>query len=175
MTDDCSPLDIEFWVRDSGTATVSDRQQEVYTTLQEYRDRGQIASVTINRWGNCIRCPQENDNSTPSAYDSDSWATYCLFKEWATRTGYDLRPAFHHCTRTSFIDGHRSEVISPPLLCLAVNVDSELEAVFPCFDGEHLWTVADGLALLDSTRSPSWPDFGHTGLHNPDDTVSNIA
>lgn len=106
---------------------------------------------------------------TPEA--EDDWCqrarrAHEAFREWATEHGRSLEPGFGSKT-VSPIGGDESyEVVSFPVLCLAVYADGDLVCVAPSTDpvtGET-WTVQDCLAQLeaDADVEPATAPSGST-------------
>jgi hypothetical protein len=80
---------------------------------------------------------------------SEAMDTYEEFRAWAEANGFSLEPGFQRRSR-SFIgmDGVE-EVVVFPVVALAVYEGEELEAVFPCTDGERTHTVESALAAFE--------------------------
>jgi hypothetical protein len=80
---------------------------------------------------------------------SEAMETYEEFRAWAETNGFSLEPGFQERSR-SFIgmDGVE-EVVVFPVVALALYRGQELEAVFPCTDGERTYTVESALAAFE--------------------------
>jgi len=75
--------------------------------------------------------------------------TYYEFAEWAAQNGYDLGPAFEQRHR-GFVGLDRvDDVVVFPVATLAVYDGRELQAVFPCADGDLIYRVQDCLEALE--------------------------
>jgi hypothetical protein len=170
---------VEEWIRDSDSSVVNERQRDVWRQLRRFEDTGQVASVEVNVWGECVQWLRDTEDRTDRVPSTGIRTTYRRFEEWATAAGYDLEPGFDRSTRTSLVSPESHEVIVFPLLCLAVYVEGDVHAVFPCLTESRVWTLEDGLAILDPTQPPSWSDFetsheksGRTPNHKCSDRTS---
>lgn len=131
----------------SGTATVSmtlrtrtpvcGPRTDVINRLSELRTAGRIETFEVQTW------PDELVLSETEVTDP-TVETFERFEAWATERGLSVRPAFDVRTVSSLI-GNDREVLTLPMMSLAVSVDDELVGVFPCSDGERTWTVEDCL------------------------------
>lgn len=75
--------------------------------------------------------------------------TYEEFRAWAEANGLSLEPGFQQRSR-SFIGMDDVEtVVVFPVVALAVYEGQELQAVFPCTDGERTHTVESALAAFE--------------------------
>jgi hypothetical protein len=70
--------------------------------------------------------------------------TFERFERWAAAHGLSVRPAFDVRTVSSLI-GRERELLTLPMMSLAVSADGDLVGVFPCRDGERTWTISDCL------------------------------
>jgi len=140
MTDE-PHLRAELYLRGDTYGTF-DAQQQVLNRVNRLEANGVFAeSMVAGEWQR-IRTKAEDARS-------GAIATYEEFADWADRNGSSLEPAFEHRTRTYVGMDQVDEVVVFPVVSLVLYDDTRLQAVFPCTDGEHVYTVGDALDAFD--------------------------
>jgi hypothetical protein len=79
--------------------------------------------------------------------------TFEQFERWADDRGLSVRPAFDVKTVSSIV-GRTRELLTLPMMSLAVSIDGDLVGVFPCSDGERTWTIVDCLDAYEADDDP---------------------
>ncbi|WP_336328612.1 HTH domain-containing protein [Halovenus sp. HT40] len=169
MIEDPTAVTVECWSRNTTEPTVIAWQESVYERLREYANSDRIARLETNTWSKCIRCPTASDDRTETCANK-CWETYCQFEDWATSTGYDLEPGFRRYERSSLASSESCEPVVVPVVSLAVYSEDELGAVFPCSTTDRVWTVEDGLAVIDPDHSVGWADIATEPVTGVSDT-----
>lgn len=124
----------------------------LFERLERLEAEGAIDECDVEVWGRkvCRRLGGERP-----ALGGDVLDTIDEFREWADRTGASVAHCFEeHEVHSELTDEDRTEV-RLPVACLAVRYDDELAAVFPHAKDGREYTVADGIATLDSAESRS--------------------
>lgn len=145
-SDDRSGPHVRLWVRETAPYGVTERVRTVHERLKHLVERGDVAGVEVNVWGRMVASPVEGP---PDDLSAGLRKTLDEFETWADRTGRTLEPAFGVHERASDLAGESDRVVSLPVLCLAVYLDDDLVAVFPCSETDGVRTVEDCLALLE--------------------------
>ncbi|MFC7155044.1 HTH domain-containing protein [Halomarina halobia] len=153
MTVESDPPRVELRVRECTPVGVHDRQEAVYEQLEQLREAGAIADVTVEVWGKQVRVGATTDPAAADAAVRAARSTYEEFEVWAERTGHRLEPAFSTHTLGSLVTDEQVEVVRFPTMCLAVYDADDLLTVVPCSTDEGVRTVGDYLATL---RSGEW-------------------
>lgn len=124
----------------------------VINRLGRLRATGAIEAFEVRTW------PDEIELSTETGSDPVV-ETFERFEAWAADRGLSVRPGFDVRTVSPLV-GRERELLTLPMMCLAVRVDGEtgaentdaagngaddLVGVFPCRDGERTWTIGDYL------------------------------
>jgi hypothetical protein len=128
-----------------------EQQQAVLERLASLADTGRVDRVNREAWTHEL---------TPDA--DDDWcenarAAYSRFWTWANEHDRTLEPAFRTRTVRSMVSDGSYEVITFPVLCVAVYADGSLVEVAPSTDltTDRTYTVRDCLedleASIDST------------------------
>jgi len=140
MTDE-THLRAELYLRGDTYGTF-DAQQQVLNRVNRLEANGVFSeSMVAGEWQR-IRTMAEDTRS-------GALATYEEFADWADRNGSSLEPAFEHRTRTYVGMDRVDEVVVFPVVSLALYDATALQAVFPCSDGEHVYTVGDALDAFE--------------------------
>ncbi|WP_262176385.1 HTH domain-containing protein [Haloarcula laminariae] len=140
MTDD-THLRAELYLRGDTYGTF-DAQQQVLNRVNRLEANGVFTeSMVAGEWQR-IRTMAEDTRS-------GALATYEEFDDWADRNDSSLEPAFEHRTRTYVGMDQVDEVVVFPVVSLAIYDEKRLQSVFPCSDGEHVYTVGDALDAFE--------------------------
>jgi hypothetical protein len=128
----------------------------VINRLGRLRATGVIDEFEVRTW------PDEVVLST-EADAGEAVETFEQFEAWAADRGLSVRPAFDVKTVSSLV-GRERELLTLPMMSLAVSVDGDLVGVFPCRDDERTWTIGDCLdayeeadSTLAALESVGWP------------------
>lgn len=133
-----APTSATLYVRASIPTRVREHVYDVVDDLEALADRGVVEEVTVETWD--ARVPVEGgaDCLCATAYEA-----YETFSEWASDRGRSLQPYFR------VRESDRGEVLVLPIMCLAVESEDGLEAVYPSETPEEKATVHDGLSALE--------------------------
>lgn len=142
---------IEVWARGLAPYGATNVRERVCDRLRQLKDEGKITDISMATWGERIDAAPVDARE---AFVSPAQEAVTEFETWALEHSYSLQPAFETREIGLPVTGQRREVVVPPVVCLAVYDDSELQAVFPYSDGETVYTVSNCLDLLeaDDTR-----------------------
>lgn len=136
-------------LRTLGPSGLNPPQIEVIDRIQALTEGedGPIADLDIDIWGASMGINQPDARDPGSEYE-----TITEFEQWADEHGCTLRPAFERRSTDSAAENeaNREDAITPPLLCLAVYNGETIEAVYPHVDGEEVYTIHDGVEVLES-------------------------
>ncbi|WP_142857022.1 HTH domain-containing protein [Salinigranum halophilum] len=109
----------------------------VINRLGRLRAAGVIEEFEVQTW------PDEVVLSDGATTD-DAVQTFERFERWADERGVSVRPAFDVRTLSSLV-GRSREVLTLPMMSLAVRSGDDLVGVFPSQRGERTWTIGDCL------------------------------
>lgn len=133
-------LEVTLYVR----ASIPKRVREhVYALLDELEDLetwGTIADLTVASWDK--RVPMDGEDRLPT----DVVDAYEEFEAWASDTERSLEPYFR------VKEDPDGEVLVPPIMCLAVEDEDGIEAVYPNDAGGEQETVPEGIERLREHR-----------------------
>lgn len=122
----------------------------IFDRLKRLEAEGVIDECEAEVWGRkvCRRIQGERP-----AIGAPVLETVREFRDWADRTGASLDRCFEEHEVHSEMTGEDRTEIRLPTVCLAVRYEDDLVAVFPhAKDGDE-YTVTDGLATLESSRT----------------------
>jgi hypothetical protein len=144
---------IELFTR-TGAIGTHDRLLEVIERVRAIEAEGRVADCHIDTWDKQIVL----DNGSLDR-NREVRKRFEAFESWADQHDVSLYPFFEERTCGSpVIDGERT-VLVLPVMCLAVYEKGALSDLFPHAAGEVTYTVAEGLAALET---------GTAGLTLPD-------
>ncbi|MFB6121942.1 MAG: HTH domain-containing protein [Haloferacaceae archaeon] len=132
---------IELHVRAGDSAPA--RHAELVETLRDLDADGRIDGFDVSTW-------PERATLAPDRPGVDVVDAYERFESWASERGVSINPPFVVRTGTRTLVGDEYAVLRTPTTCLAVYDDPELVGVFPCVDGDAVYTVDDALSTLES-------------------------
>lgn len=147
-----------------------DPVDEKIARLTKLDDEDDIDALLVRAWPGEVPLSSERG-------DVEAVEIYERFKSWADRLNATVELPFDVETRHSEITGESCEVLTTPVLCFGVYVDSSLKAVYPYRDEHGYHTAKDGIDALAagqfgpaagksrSTRASSCPGCG-AGLVN---------
>lgn len=138
-------ITVRLWTR----RPVSGARTEVIDRLSAFRSEGTIADFEVETWPDEVVVTEQSRHS--SVVD-----VHERFSVWADEAGVSIEPPFDRRTVTSLV-GRSEEVLSLPVLCLAVYDGEDLRGVFPCDDGTDTWTVTDYLDACETIESVPAP------------------
>lgn len=134
----------KLFLRSAAIGSIDDIQERMYERLERLATDDIIDSVECEIWGRDI--PADPDAKTPVR------ETYDEFVKWADEHECSLAPAFSIRKVGTMVSEETRNVISMPMVCLAVYEGDEVQAVFPCLDDDEVYTVQDGLAELEAAN-----------------------
>lgn len=138
-------LDVEVWLRDEVPPGVYDRQERTLARLDGVRTAGVVGDVTVRTWGRRMRL---DAGATPA--DDRAHESVESFRQWAAERGHDLEPGFQVREVCSLVADEIHEVLTFPLVCVALYRDGAVRGVFPCSSEEGVHTVEDCLVDLET-------------------------
>lgn len=148
MATTAGPLRVELYLR-TDTFGTYDAQEEILERIATLEAEGKLADTTVEDDWDRLRTPEADTSD-------DAIQTYEEFQAWAETNGYSLEPAFEYRDR-SFVGSERAqEVVTFPIVSLAVYDDRDLTGVFPVTDGGVAYTVQDCLAAFEEDRIDAW-------------------
>ncbi|MEA5387462.1 HTH domain-containing protein [Haloarculaceae archaeon H-GB11] len=139
---------VELYLRGDTYGTY-DAQQTVLSRVNSLEDDGTLADATVEADWQRVRTPEQDSRD-------GALATYEEFREWARRNSYSLEPAYQRRTRAYMGTDVVHDVVTFPVVSLAVYDGDDLSAVFPCADGDLNYTVQDALAAFEDGRIDEW-------------------
>lgn len=117
-------------------------QQNVLARVRRLEDSNVLDDSTVADEWQRIRTMDEDRRD-------GALATFDEFTEWARQNGHSLEPAFEQRTRSYVGLSRVDDVVVFPVVSLAVYENDELEAVFPCSDGDQNYRVQDCLGAFE--------------------------
>jgi hypothetical protein len=128
-----------------------EQQRAVLDRLESLADAGHVDRVGRQAWTHELT-PEADDEWCESAR-----AAYSRFWSWARERDRTLEPAFRTRTVRSMVSEETYDVITFPVLCVAVYADESLALVAPSTDPttDSTYTVVDCLSDLETTVDPS--------------------
>jgi DNA-binding Lrp family transcriptional regulator len=118
----------------------------VINRLGRLRATGVIDEFEVRTWPDEVVLSAETDGG-------EAVETFEQFERWADDRGLSVRPAFDVKTVSSIV-GRTRELLTLPMMSLAVSIDGDLVGVFPCSDGERTWTIVDCLDAYEADDDP---------------------
>lgn len=145
-------LRVDCWFREAASAGAFDRQEAVCSRLKQLCDAGTVADWTIRTWGKHLHYPPDagDGDGTPVG---DGRETYRRFQQWATANSFTLDPAFRRRKLGAIGTGTTREVITVPLVTLAVYEGEQLQTVVPHSTDDRVVTVEQCLEHLETNRA----------------------
>lgn len=128
-----------------------EQQRTVFERLSSLADGGPVDRVSRQAWTHEL---------TPDADDEwceDARAAYSRFYTWARENGRTLEPAFRTRTVKSIASDESYDVITFPVVAVAVYADGSLVRVAPSTDRgtRSTYTVVDCIEDLETTVESS--------------------
>jgi hypothetical protein len=133
---------MELWTR----RPVCGPRTDVIDRLGRLASAGAIDDYEIRTWPDEVALAEHTRQSRVVE-------TYRRFRAWADDAGASIAPPFDRRTVTSLV-GRTGEVLTLPVMCLAVYDADDLRGVYPCDDGERTWTVTDYLDAYETAGGP---------------------
>jgi hypothetical protein len=139
---------VELYLRGDTYGTY-DRQQAARERVAALEDEG-IETEVDATWQR-VRTPEQDTRD-------GALETYEEFREWAETNGYTLEPAFERRQRSYLGTDVVHDVVTFPVVSLAVYDGTDLEAVFPCSDesGDVHFTVQECLGAFENDEYDAW-------------------
>jgi hypothetical protein len=133
----------ELWMREH-SPSIHDRQQIILAQLQNLTESGHLDAYSVGTWDKHLGT---TTNESPTEIPTRTLGKAREFETWADQTGHSL-PGFRRRTQSSLITDTTQEVITPPILCLALYEDETLSEVVPHSGPEGHHTVTERLQSL---------------------------
>jgi hypothetical protein len=124
-----------------------EQQRATMRRLESLVDTGPVSSLDRHAWAHTL------DANADDQWCQEARSMYARFWSWAKKHDRTLEPAFGTRTVRSLVDDETHDVITFPVLCIAVYVDGELVEVAPTTDGTsgETYTVPECLNDLESS------------------------
>jgi len=123
---------------------VSGRQIEVIDRLSALDSAAAgIADFDVQTWPDKVVYSDHTKRS-------DVVRAYDTIRSWADEHDREIEPPFERRTVTSLV-GRTEDILTLPVLCLAVYEDGDLRAVLPCRDADRTCEIIDFLDAFEST------------------------
>lgn len=132
---------VELYLRGDTYGTY-EAQQDVLDRVRSLEERGALDGADVSNWARRVRTRAGDSRE-------EALATVERFEAWAEANDYGLEPGFERRERASLLGECAEEVVTFPVVCLAVHRGDALQAVFPCSDGERTYTVGDCLDAFE--------------------------
>ncbi|NHN57833.1 MULTISPECIES: HTH domain-containing protein [Halorussus] len=144
-----SPLRVRLYAQGFAPGGAESVPAALFERLERLESEGVVDECDVEVWGRkvCRRLEGERPALGGAVLDAVD-----EFREWADRTGASVAHCFEEReVHSELTDEDRTEV-RLPIACLAVRRDDELVGVFPHAKDGREYTVADGIATLDSNE-----------------------
>lgn len=115
---------------------------EVIDRLSALRSSGLIGEFTVKTWPDEVVLTEHTEQDPVVEI-------YETFRRWSGNHGVSISPPFERRTVTSLV-GQSREVLTVPVLCLAVYEGDDLCGVYPCTDGARTYTVTEYLDAYEA-------------------------
>jgi hypothetical protein len=126
---------------------VSQPQNEVITRLDVLQQHGRVGEYDVTYVPKSVQ--RGSMTEAERLYES--------FLEWADDAGLAVERPFEVQHYENPITGETVDKLVTPIVCIAVYDDDELEAVFPCEDGDAHVTVLEALDAMEHGEDPLAP------------------
>jgi hypothetical protein len=128
-----------------------EQQQAILQRLDSLADAGRVDRISRQAW------PHELTPDADDEWCESARAAYSRFYTWAREQDRTLEPAFRTRTVKSIASDESHEVITFPVLCVAVYADGSLVQVAPSTDRTRgsTYTVGDVVDDLEAVVDPS--------------------
>jgi hypothetical protein len=141
---DAADRRIELHVR--ADVPAPDRHTDVVQRLCDLDEARCIDEFDVSTW-------PEQATLSPDRPGVDVVDAYERFESWASARGVSINPPFVVRSGTRTLVGDEYAVLRTPTMCLAIYDGPRLAGVFPCVDGDTVYTVEDALSALESTTT----------------------
>lgn len=109
--------------------------------LQQLEAEGVLDALVVQAWPDEV--PLSSDHT-----GTDVVETYQRFAAWAAREDKSIEPSFDTRTRHSMVTDESREILTMPVMCLAVYDGEALRAVYPHTDEDGHHPVAAAIDAL---------------------------
>lgn len=137
-------LKFDLYVR--GFSPFQELRNETVKRIEKLKRENKIANYRISEWPTEVMVSTRDETGDRNA----PYYKFNEFESWATQNGVSIRPYFDVHEYSSLFTGEATEVIIVPTMCLAVSENDELKCVYPCTDGENIYTINDFLNGFES-------------------------
>lgn len=120
---------------------------DVIDRLSRLDSVGDVAAFDVQTWPGEVVLDEHTEHTTVVE-------RFEAFRSWAADRGLTITPPFERRAVTSLV-GQQREVLTVPMMCLAVYEDGDLRGVYPCSDGERTWRVTDALDSYEAGETPA--------------------
>lgn len=118
----------------------------VIDRLSELRTADAIGTFDVETWPDEIALSGHTEHA-------EVVDVYREYRDWAEDHGLSITPPFEKRTVSSLIGG-QEEVLTVPIMCLAVYEDDDLSGVYPCSNDDRTWSVTDYLDAYAAAEGP---------------------
>ena len=125
---------------------VRQRQEQLFSQLQDLQSAGHIDTYRVNLWGGgvCLCDVCSGTSVAESMLDNVE-----EFEQWASKQEDVTLPFERHSVDSAML-GRTSNELVVPSMCLSVRVDTEVCGVFPCTVGDESISVTDYVEAIIS-------------------------
>jgi hypothetical protein len=144
------PVEVDVFVRSlSPPLGVRQRQEQIFSQLQEIQETGLIDRFNVNLWGGgvCLCDVCSGTSTAESMLDSVE-----QFEQWADDEG-DVRLPFERQQVDSAVMDRTSRELVVPSVCLSVTTGADIAGVFPCTVAGESISVTDVVDLLSEASA----------------------
>ena len=138
--DDSGGLEMVLWTR----RPVCGPRTSVIDRLSSLSADGKIADFRVETWPDEVALSEHTEHSRVV----ERYKTFLL---WASDHDRSISPPFERRTVAPLV-GESRDVLTLPIMCLAVHEDGSLCGVYPHVDGDQTISVTD---YLDACEEPS--------------------
>lgn len=132
-----------LYVRTPAPMATEKRRETILGRLEALRVAGAIDDVTVTYWFR-----------QASATDGDPvMPSVVALEAWADDHDVSLEPAFEHHARSNWFTGTNDDVVSLPVICLALLAGGDICAVYPHVGPTGYQSVMDGIDTLEAETS----------------------
>jgi hypothetical protein len=139
---------VELYLRGDTYGTY-ERQQAILDRVRALLEGDVVAETSVETDWQRVRTPEHDGRD-------GALATVAEFETWAVENGFSLEPAFERRQRSFLGLEEVREVVVFPIASLAVYHGPDLQAVFPCADGEITYSVQDCLDAFEDGTVEEW-------------------
>lgn len=162
MIDIKSDTDIRVtvWIREDAPTVYG--QSDLVSRLHRLQATGLLSDVSIRIWGKRLTL---DPNDIVSETGKEIRLLISAFEHWADQNGLSLESAFRRHSHSPLVSKTQQDIITLPVICLAVYDRGRLIGVFPCSNTDHTSTVEDCVAQLEEMAAETDTNVSFSSLN----------